>query len=108
MKVVRSVPIYRETDEVNEEWRAKVAGTVWANYHLIGSQWSVVLDQPPPQPIIGIPAVLGNTTLETYIQPTASCVNCHNFAQTAFGQSADFSFVLGMVPLLKGKSTVKK
>jgi hypothetical protein len=105
-QVVRSVPIYSETDEVNNEWRTKLAGTVWANYHLIGSQWSVELDQPPPQPIIGIPAVLGNTTLETYIQPTASCVNCHHdFAQTAFGQNADFSFVLGMVPLLKSGTT---
>ena len=107
-QVVRSVPIYGETDDVNKEWRAKVAGTVWANYHLIGSQWSVPLDQPT-QPIIGIPRVLGNTTLETYIQPQASCVNCHHdFAQTAFGQNADFSFVLGMVPLLKGKPAVKK
>lgn len=107
-QVVRSVPIYEGTDEVNAAWRARVAGSVWANYHLIGSQWSVVLDQPFPQPIIGIPAVLGNTTLETYIQPTASCINCHNFAQTAFAQPSDFSFVLGMVPLLKSKPGVKK
>lgn len=108
-QVVRSVPIYGETQAVNAEWQAKMAGTVWANYHLIGSQWSVHLDEPDPQPIIGLPTVQGNTTLETYIQPTASCVNCHHdYAQTAVGQSADFSFVLGMVPLLKSRPARKK
>lgn len=107
-QVVRSVPIYGGTQEVNAAWRARLANSVWANYHLIGSQWSVVLDQPPPQPLIGIPAVLGNTTLETYIQTTASCINCHNFAQTVYGQPSDFSFVLGMVPLLKSKPAIKK
>lgn len=107
-QVYRSVPIYGETEDVNKEWRAKVAGTVWQYYQLIGSQWSVPLDQPT-QPIIGIPAVLGNTSLETYIQPGASCVNCHHdFATTAFNQPSDFSFVLGMVPLLKSKTATRK
>lgn len=108
-QVVRSVPIYQETQQVNAEWRAKNVGLVWANYQLIGSQWSVPLGTPGPQPIIGLPTVQGNTTLETYIQPTASCINCHHdFAQTTVGQNADFSFVLGMVPLLKRAPVRKK
>jgi len=107
-QVYRSVPIYAETEQVNQTWRSRIAGSVWANYHLIGSQWSVPLDQPFPQPVISIPAVLGNTTLETYIQPTANCIGCHGFAQTAVGQKSDLSFVLGMVPLLKSKTSATK
>jgi hypothetical protein len=50
---------------------------------------------------LAIPAQLANAAIETYIQDTASCVQCHSMAQTtastpASPRPADFSFLLGL------------
>ncbi|HYE55047.1 MAG TPA: hypothetical protein VD996_09400 [Chitinophagaceae bacterium] len=92
-QVVRVYPVYRYTQQINDVWQAKLKGTVWANYRLIGTQWQQAESFPPPN----APAFLGNTTLETYIQPTASCITCHGFA-TVPGPGGgkirtDFSFL---------------
>lgn len=75
-QVVRQFPIFSMTDYINRIWRSKLSGTVWSNYKLIGSQWSNAESFPPPN----APALLANCTLETYIQGSASCITCHNFA----------------------------
>jgi hypothetical protein len=93
-QVTRSFPIYTETQQVNREWQAKLAGTVWANYHLIGSQWGAVPDRPHAS-LEAFPSSLANTTIETYIQPTSNCIGCHKLAQTTQHQDANFSFLLG-------------
>lgn len=97
-QVVRMYPVYYYTDLVNGVWQQKLEGTVWANYRLIGSQWGGVLDGPPPADTVNSPQFLGNTTLETYLQESASCMTCHaRFAKIAgHGDSlpsADFSFL---------------
>lgn len=75
-QAVREYPIYSATEFINRLWRAKLQGTVWANYTLIGSQWQNSESHPP----LNAPALLANTTLETYIQKDASCISCHRFA----------------------------
>jgi hypothetical protein len=90
-QAVRTQAIYAPTDTTTAEWRAKLAGTVWANYRLIGSQWL-----NPEVPGAGIPQVLGNSALETYIPDESSCVGCHKSATDAAGEFADFSFLLAM------------
>jgi hypothetical protein len=91
-QVVRASDIYPETQETNKKWQAMqgVAGTVWQNYQLIGTQWEAFGFK--------FPKILANTTMETYDQASASCIDCHAFATTTFGNKpADFSFLLGLV-----------
>jgi mono/diheme cytochrome c family protein len=75
-QAVRVYPIYKYTEMVNQLWQQKLAGTVWANYRLIGSQWQQAEVFPAPT----APNYLANTTLETFIQSNASCISCHSGA----------------------------
>jgi hypothetical protein len=91
-QVVRCWKIYPETAELNRAFQQKLAGTVWANYRLINTQWQSHKDSPE---VIGqVPRFLSNPVQETYIQPHASCLQCHGGAKTAVGQDANFSFLL--------------
>lgn len=74
---------------LNSYYQGLLKGSVFANYELIGTQWTVGIA------INGTPAILANTTIETYNQSTSSCVVCHRMATTANGQPADFSFIMG-------------
>ena len=93
-QVSRMFPIYKYTNQINNGWRAQLKGTVWANYRLIGSQWQSAETFPPPN----APALLGNSTLETYIQSFASCISCHGGAEVKYkGERipTDLSFIFG-------------
>ena len=92
VQVVRSTPIATTDSEavtLNGWYQGLLAGTVWANYELVSTQWTT---GGAPH---GTPAILANTTLETFIQPKSSCLGCHGGATTAAGTPADFSFLLG-------------
>jgi len=71
-------------------------GTPLAHYRLIATQRAV----SRPSPAAGfdaLPSLLGNTTMETFIQATSSCVGCHAMARTTRPDrfvSADFTFTL--------------
>lgn len=96
-QVERIDSIFYATENVNKIWRAKLKGTIWANYKLIGTQWLNAEDSRPGN-VLGIPQQLVNTTLETYIQgkPIGSCMNCHGFATGADTLlNANQSFLLG-------------
>ncbi len=88
--------VYGPTDAINQKWQKALAaqGSVFANYKLIGSQWSVTLDAPPFD-TVPAPTNLTNITLETYIQPSSCTMTCHRFAKDAVGKPSDFSFILG-------------
>ena len=95
-QVTRTFPIYFCTEQLNAIWQSKLSavGSVFANYKLIGSQWMVPLDAPPFSKI-NAPKYLGNTTSETYMQDSSSCISCHNFAGVKYDSiniSTDFSF----------------
>jgi hypothetical protein len=85
------------TIELNATMQTKLAGTVWANYRLVSTQW--------PSPVIGlfIPCRLTNTVAETYVQNDAfagSCLRCHSVAKSAgtdrngVKAPANFSYLL--------------
>lgn len=79
-QAVRVWPVYYYTELLNRLWQAKLKGTVWANYRLIGSQWMTSeLQHGAPAPFY-----LGNTTLETFIQADASCIGCHSSAYVQY------------------------
>jgi len=92
-QVVIAEPIFDETEKANHRWREKLGNSVWSHYRLVGTQWTNHEVHPPA----GIPPVLGNGVLETYIQPTSTCIGCHGSAQinTTPPASANFSFLLG-------------
>jgi cytochrome c len=76
-------------------------GSPLASYELVNTQWPYrpagTPDDAPSTVFEVAPPLLGNTTLETYIQRSSSCMGCHALAATQrLGEyvSADFSFTL--------------
>lgn len=83
--------------QLNADLRAALtqAGSVLANYQLINTQWPL----PHSQGTVfrAAPALLANTTMESFSQDTSSCMGCHAMARTLRPDrfvSADFSFTL--------------
>ena len=94
MQVVRVRPIFTpNTKLTNDRYRKALAGTVWANYQLVVTQWPTRTTNPaatPPTNIAGDPfppdastTSVGNTTMETYFQDVMSCMECHDGARLA-------------------------
>jgi len=112
-QATRCWSIYTTTRQLNTQWQSALAGvkTPFQNYMLIGTQWGSKVEprEGLPLPTDAVPAMLSNTTLETYIQNytkatslggPGSCVGCHgDFATLAVGSPApqsDFSFLPGL------------
>lgn len=76
------------------------AGSVFQYYSLVNTQWPVPPTSSTTQPetVFQVrPAALGNTTMESFVQPTSSCMGCHSTARTVNQNnfvSSDFSFTL--------------
>lgn len=94
------------TEAMNERYQAALAGSVWANYQLVTTQWprkTHDLAESPPDNIAGNPfpdpfqtpgnpasVSVSNSTMETYVQG-ASCMLCHDVARR---KNLDFVFFL--------------
>ncbi|MBD2654881.1 c-type cytochrome [Synechocystis sp. FACHB-383] len=84
--------------ELNRLVQQGLENSVWSHYQLINAQWATPkppTDKSPDTVFHVLPALLGNTTLETYIQDTSSCMGCHSIARSSNVKkfaSADFSF----------------
>ena len=112
VNVVRVNPIENPATDMNAGYQKLLAGSVWANYSLVATQWTGNLGGLPK------PAFMANTVIETYTQgpkppsdgPTpypspgynpfspsasSSCMKCHSVATTAQKTNANFSFLLG-------------
>ena len=74
------------------------AGSVFQNYELVNTQWPVPPTYLKPETAFTVrPTVLANTTMESFVQPTSSCMGCHSTARTVNPNnfvSSDFSFTL--------------
>jgi hypothetical protein len=68
-------------------YRDLLKGSVWENYELVATQWGQGINPN------GIPGIVANTVIETYIQPTSSCMGCHTQARTTAGLPAGMSFL---------------
>jgi hypothetical protein len=113
VQVVRLNPT-GDNQTYNDYFAKLLAGSVWANYRLISTQWVGELGTLPK------PAFLANMTMETFVQAPAppsdgpvpypspgynpfnqgvassSCMKCHSVATTASGKAkSDFSFLMG-------------
>jgi len=118
-QVVRCQPVATNSPSsplVDARWAPQLAGTVWQNYQLVGTQWGFGFTGAPPAPpacydgnVICAPPVLLNSAQETYMQKSVSktnqkffangCIQCHAEATTVGTNKkfADFSFILGRV-----------
>ena len=66
------------TQCLNSTMQAELAGTVWANYRLVTTQWPLPISTPQGT-VKFLPANVTNTTMETYVQNrSGSCMGCHN------------------------------
>jgi hypothetical protein len=95
MQVIRKLPIAPQTLSTNQRYQNKLAGTVWANYMIVTTQWPSDPSTPdgtpfPPDPTGNSNDVsISNTTMETYFQNGTSCMTCHHL----FGSNKlDFVF----------------
>jgi hypothetical protein len=89
--VTRTKPIHPSTAITNTAYRTALAGTIWANYQLVMTQWPLkpnmsTLPGTPPNTFPGAGSdttAFANTTLETFDQGAISkgCMNCHNFTR---------------------------
>lgn len=81
---------------LNTPFQKMLAGTPWAYYQLISTQWVGEAGTAPK------PAQLGNSVQETFLAPGKfySCMTCHSFAKLAGAPtvSADFSYMLQFAP----------
>ena len=109
-QVVRCWDIYDSAKNVTTQFQAKLAGTPWANYMLVGAQWAEANSTEFPSPVMpfAAPFYLTNTTLETYLQlnpiivngkpstqAPGSCIACHNVATDSANKPSNFSFLPG-------------
>lgn len=107
-QIVRANNIETSTEKINNYYRANIRKyspeSVWQYYKLVGTQWPFSFDlftaggdYTPP--------VLANTVLETYMQKTSSCMDCHSQARflhndpatSGMGYNADFVWGLANV-----------
>ncbi len=82
-------------------------GSVFAKYELVNTQFPLPPTNLKPETMFSVlPEVLGNTTMESFVQPTSTCMGCHATARTVNPNrfvSSDFSFTLNNAqPLLPG------
>ncbi|APR75413.1 Cytochrome c family protein [Minicystis rosea] len=98
-------PVPQALDNVqalNQAVDGALAGTPYAHYRLVNAQWPLPAQSTMPQPTTVFtvnPPILANTTLESFIQGSSSCMGCHAMARTARNDrfvSSDFTFVLGL------------
>ena len=100
--IMREIPIADATQALNEKYQGILSNTVWKNYQLVGTQWAYEDNQFTPE-------LLSNSTLESYEQPQASCMGCHNLLtgkgnnpfQTALGNTLDLN-----APLISDLKTI--
>lgn len=82
----------------NVQQAMKQADSVWQSYQLINTQWPVPpVNKTTTTVFYARPVVLGNTTMESFVQPTSTCMGCHSTARTVNPVnfvSSDFSFTL--------------
>lgn len=83
---------------LNLHMQAALRDTPLQFYELINTQWPLPAASRGPHTVFQVlPPLLANTTLESFIQPTSSCMGCHAMARTQRPSrfvSADFSFTL--------------
>lgn len=95
-QVTRLTSLYPEAIAANTKYQSALKGTPFQYYHLVTTQYPTDPDDPGNPLGTPTPNVAANTTMESYIQDTSSCMACHSTARVPGGTQAktDFSFIL--------------
>lgn len=97
-QVKRATPIAAATQSLNKSIQTLLGAAKLSQYELIGAQWPIppmAQDTNPATVFDVTPAILANSTMETYIQNSSSCMGCHAMARSTNPNqfvAADFSF----------------
>ena len=93
-QITRVTAITDEVMAVNQRWQASVRGTPFQYYRLISPQWPTDPNDPGNPQGTPFPGTVANTALESYIQPTSSCMDCHSTARVPGGAvKSNYSFI---------------
>lgn len=91
--LTRVTPIAASTSSVNTAAQAELDNTFLQYYQLITTQWPSDPNDPGNPAGSPTPGVAANVTMESYIQPTSSCMDCHSTAVVKPGKKSDYSFL---------------
>jgi hypothetical protein len=80
-QITRLSPIRSAVAAANTRWQRTVAGTPFRNYRLIAPQWPSNPNNPGIPDGTPTPGTVANVVMESYIQPTSSCMDCHSTAR---------------------------
>jgi hypothetical protein len=80
-RITRVSPIRPQIAAANAAWQPKMGSTRFRFYRLIGPQWPSDPNDPGNPQGTPTPGTLANVVLESYIQPTSSCMDCHSTAR---------------------------
>jgi hypothetical protein len=94
MQITRIVPVDQQANSVTGyAWSILPAASVFNYYRLIDVQWPNAAAPVPPQSTVPLSTgditpssashIVANSTLETYMQTTNSCMDCHQYAGIA-------------------------
>lgn len=93
-QITRITPLAAPVAAANERWAQRVAGTPFEHYELISPQWPTAPDDPGRPQGAPTPNTVANVSLESYIQPTSSCMDCHSTARVpGDAVKSNYSFV---------------
>lgn len=93
-QVTRISPIRPQTAAVNTAWQQAVGNNPWQYYQLISPQWPSDPNDPGNPQGTPTPGTVANTVLESYVQPTSSCMDCHSTARAPSGAiKTNYSFI---------------
>ena len=90
----RVTPIAADTQKANDVAQKNLAQTVFQYYQLVTTQRPLMPDNPSNPLGQPTPAISANVTMESYIQPNSSCMNCHSMATPVnSAYRSDFSYL---------------
>jgi hypothetical protein len=111
-QATNKLPIAPAVKAANQKYQSalKGAGSIFANYQLIGTQWQFV-------DFAGKPLLLANSQIESAFQLASSCTTCHSTASYSATdgyfnivkqQNGGFTYYTGQPPVdqLKGYNTL--
>ncbi|NWD67017.1 hypothetical protein HX870_05335 [Pseudomonas gingeri] len=104
----RVTPIAEITNGVNSQYRSDpgLQASVLKYYQLITTQRPLIPDNPGNPLGQPTPALSANVTMESYIQPNSSCMNCHSMATPVKSPyKSDFSYLFKFANAPVGKTT---
>lgn len=90
----RVTPLAAATQQLNSAVQMTLSTTLYKYYQLVTTQRPLMPDNPGNPLGQPTPALSANVTMESYIQPNSSCMNCHSMATPVNSMmKSDYSYL---------------